>query len=213
MVRSGIIRIPAALLIGITTLALAPGCAHQRGAERTGLARLNPAIYLLPARAPRPTRTPAIPVVAQPAPVPPKCEPEPVSACTKPEGWPIAKTDSQVISNFGVRRPSGGKGTRTHQGIDIKAVFGADVVAMADGVVTLSGTQSGYGNIVVIDHGNNISTAYAHLSALSVKKGDKVKRGDLVGSVGRTGRATTPHLHYEVRINNAAVNPLPYLKR
>lgn len=209
MTRWGTSRVPVGLLILSSFLALSQGCAHQRATIKQGFAAMNPALYLLPSRTSRPTRAPVIPVEPQPAPT----LAEPAPECTQPEGWPIANASSQVISNFGVRRPSGGKGTRTHQGIDIKAAYGADVIAMADGQVSLSGTQSGYGNIVVIDHGNNISTAYAHLSSRSVQKGEKVKKGDLLGHVGRTGRATTPHLHYEVRINNKAVEPLPYLKR
>lgn len=207
MTRWGTSRVPVRLLILSSFLALSQGCAHQRATMREGFAAMNPAVFLLPARTPRPARMPVVPVETQPTPA----EPEP--ECTQPEGWPIANADGQIISNFGVRRPSGGKSTRTHQGIDIKSAYGADVVAMADGEVTLSGTQSGYGNIVVVDHGNNISTAYAHLSSRAVQKGAKIKKGSLLGRVGQTGRASTPHLHYEVRINNMAVNPLPYLKR
>jgi murein DD-endopeptidase MepM/ murein hydrolase activator NlpD len=90
------------------------------------------------------------------------------------------------------------------------------VAAAMDGVVLLIATSKdsryrGYGNTVVIDHGNGISTVYAHCSKFNVDKGQRVRQGDVVAFVGRTGRATTDHVHFEVRKNGAAVNPVPYL--
>jgi murein DD-endopeptidase MepM/ murein hydrolase activator NlpD len=86
------------------------------------------------------------------------------------------------------------------------------VHATADGVVTFSGTQGAYGDIVVVDHGGGYATAYAHLSRRGVRAGAQVRRGDRIGLVGRTGNATAPHLHYEVRRDGEAVNPEPYLR-
>ena len=104
-----------------------------------------------------------------------------------------------------------GGGTEFHSGQDIRAPRGTPVYAAANGVVTLAGTQSGYGNIVVIDHGDGLTTRYGHLSKIEATLGEEIKRGDLLGQVGSTGRSTGPHLHYEVRLNDVAVNPGHYL--
>lgn len=89
--------------------------------------------------------------------------------------------------------------------------MGTSVKAAAAGTVTYSGVMSGYGNIVILDHGNGVTTYYAHNSVLLVKVGQKVQQGQVITKSGNTGRTTGPHLHFEIRINGSAVNPLNYL--
>jgi murein DD-endopeptidase MepM/ murein hydrolase activator NlpD len=98
-----------------------------------------------------------------------------------------------------------------HQGLDISADQGSQVYATADGVVTHAAAEGGYGNLIVLDHGYGLETRYGHLSRYNVRPGDRVKRGDVVGFVGSTGRATGSHLHYEVRVNGRLLNPLQLL--
>ena len=99
----------------------------------------------------------------------------------------------------------------THQAIDISSSAGQPVRAPADGIVVKAEWANGYGNVIYLAHGYGYSTRYGHLSGFKVKPGDKVKRGDVIGMVGSTGRSTGPHLHYEVRVNDQAVNPLAYI--
>jgi murein DD-endopeptidase MepM/ murein hydrolase activator NlpD len=115
--------------------------------------------------------------------------------------WP---TSGVVTSGFGPRWG------RMHEGIDIAAPTGTSVRAVAAGTVIYAGVMGGYGNIVVIDHGNGLSTAYAHLSAIWAGGGG-VSQGQGIGAVGCTGSCTGPHLHFEVRVNGAAVDPMGYL--
>jgi len=116
-----------------------------------------------------------------------------------------------IHSGFGMRRsPFTGKLER-HDGLDIAAEYGTNVVSTADGVVVFSGTQNGYGKVVVIAHGYGVSTKYGHNSQLLVSSGDPVKRGQVIARVGNTGRATGTHLHYEVLRNGIAVNPKNYI--
>jgi murein DD-endopeptidase MepM/ murein hydrolase activator NlpD len=98
-----------------------------------------------------------------------------------------------------------------HPGIDIVANRGNRVHAPADGIVTKTGRSGGYGKVVFLSHGQGITTRYGHLDAIDVKVGQKVKRGDVVGRVGSTGRSTGPHLHYEVLVHNQKVNPVHYI--
>jgi murein DD-endopeptidase MepM/ murein hydrolase activator NlpD len=100
-----------------------------------------------------------------------------------------------------------------HTGVDISAPTGTPVRATADGIVTFAAWFSGYGQLVIVDHGGGYETYYAHLSRFAVVDGQEVRRGDQVGAVGSTGRVTAPHLHYEVRIGGAPVNPHTYLAR
>jgi len=100
-----------------------------------------------------------------------------------------------------------------HCGIDISAPLGHPVVASADGAVILLDSRPDYGNLIIIDHGSGLTTRYAHLLGFRVTLGQRVKKGQLIGLVGKTGRASGPHLHYEVRLNGNAVNPLRYLSR
>ncbi len=119
---------------------------------------------------------------------------------------------SSVSSTFGTRKdPILGR-LAHHSGIDFRARFGRPVRAAAAGIVTRAGWAGGYGRMIEIDHGNGFATRYAHLSALNVKKGEKVDAGSVVGKVGTSGRSTGPHLHYEVRKQGSAINPLPFLK-
>lgn len=116
-----------------------------------------------------------------------------------------------IVSPFGWRvHPIYGD-RRLHAGIDIDAPHGAPVRAAADGTVVIAGYQTGYGNTVVIDHGGGLATLSAHLSVISVRAGQTVSAGQLVGSVGNTGNSTGPHLHFEVRINGSPVDPMGYL--
>jgi murein DD-endopeptidase MepM/ murein hydrolase activator NlpD len=119
--------------------------------------------------------------------------------------WPVR---GSVISRFGSRRFAG-----WHHGVDIKAPPGTPIRAAAPGTVTFSGRQSSYGRTIKIAHANGLSTVYAHNSANFVKAGDPVKAGTPIGAVGRTGRATTNHVHFEIRSKGVAKNPLPLLQR
>lgn len=126
-----------------------------------------------------------------------------------PTLWPVEGT---LEGGFGGRRnPFGGGGYEFHSGQDIEAGWGAPVVSGAAGKVSFVGWQNGYGQLVVVDHGGGLTTRYGHLSHIDVELDQTVSRGQLLGKVGSTGRSTGPHLHYEVRINDEAVNPLPYL--
>jgi murein DD-endopeptidase MepM/ murein hydrolase activator NlpD len=126
-----------------------------------------------------------------------------------PTLWPVEGT---LEGGFGGRRnPFGGGGFEFHSGQDIEAAWGAPVVSGAAGRVSFVGWQNGYGQLVVVDHGDGLTTRYGHLSHIDVELDQAVSRGQLLGKVGSTGRSTGPHLHYEVRINDEAVNPLPYL--
>ncbi|HEY7388088.1 MAG TPA: M23 family metallopeptidase [Bryobacteraceae bacterium] len=127
-----------------------------------------------------------------------------------PSLWPV---EGRLMGAFGRRSdPFSGEGTEFHTGIDISAPSGTPVRATADGIVVSSGWSGGYGRLVVIDHGGGTQTYYAHLSRFYVETGQEVRGGELVGAVGATGRVTAPHLHYEVRIGGAPVNPYRYLK-
>lgn len=117
-----------------------------------------------------------------------------------------------ISSGFGYRRdPFTGAGAM-HAGLDFRGPIGAPVHAAAKGVVSFVGRKSGYGNCLEISHGNGLMTRYAHMSAFRARVGQPVDAGDVIGAIGSTGRSTGPHLHFEVRINNRAVNPRPFLE-
>ena len=99
----------------------------------------------------------------------------------------------------------------THAGLDIAAPYGTTIVAAADGEITYSGWMSGYGNLIIIDHGNGIQTYYGHCSKLYAKVGDEVKAGNTIAAVGSTGNSTGNHLHFEIRKNGTTLNPQKYL--
>ncbi len=130
-----------------------------------------------------------------------------------PSFWPIYRRMGKLMSNFGYRRDPFTHRIRHHDGIDISAPYGTKVLSAGKGVVKFAGREGDYGNIVVIYHGDGVETAYAHLSKISVKVGQKVQKGDEIGAVGSTGRSTGPHLHFEVRVGGKPVNPLKYLSR
>jgi murein DD-endopeptidase MepM/ murein hydrolase activator NlpD len=133
-----------------------------------------------------------------------------IRAASTPSIWPV---EGPIWGPFGRRSdPFSGEGTEFHPGVDIGAAPGTPVHATADGFVIASGWNGGYGRLVVIDHGAGTRTYYAHLSRIFVQTGAEVRRGELVGEVGSTGRVTAPHLHYEVRNGGAPVNPYRYMK-
>ncbi len=125
-----------------------------------------------------------------------------------PSVWP---SRGWVTSGFGYRLSPFTGLRELHEGIDIATQLNADVVATANGVVIDSTRQGGYGNVIEIDHGYGIVTRYGHNSLNLVKRGDRVKRGQVIAKVGSTGRSTGPHLHYEVMLNGIPVNPLRYI--
>ncbi len=127
---------------------------------------------------------------------------------TKPAIWPV---DGPLMSSFGQRiDPFSGEGA-VHNGVDISAPVGTPIRATADGIVIFADLSSGYGRLVIVDHGNGFETYYAHLSRFDVITGQEIRQGEFVGAVGTSGRVTAPHLHYEVRIGKAPVNPYRYL--
>lgn len=120
----------------------------------------------------------------------------------------VVPVQGNISSRYGARESIR---DHTHQGLDIAAVTGTPIKAAADGVITYSGTMGGYGNLIIIDHGNGITTYYGHCSKLYKKKGTKVTAGDRIAAVGSTGNSTGPHLHFEIRKNGVYVNPAKYL--
>src|SRR5271155_5360445 len=126
-----------------------------------------------------------------------------------PSLWPVI---GQITGHFGERLdPFSGEGA-FHAGLDIASHYGDQIRATADGVVVDVGDRAGYGKLVVIDHGFGVSTWYGHLSGFNVQSGMRVKAGDVIAYEGDSGRSTGPHLHYEVRIYNASVNPWRYIR-
>ncbi len=117
-----------------------------------------------------------------------------------------------ITSGFGYRRDPFNGRAAMHAGIDFKGAIGSPIFAAAGGRVTFAGQKSGYGNAIEITHGNGMLTRYAHLSRIGVKVGQQVTAGTTIGGLGSTGRSTGPHLHFEVRINDRAVNPRPFLE-
>jgi murein DD-endopeptidase MepM/ murein hydrolase activator NlpD len=117
-----------------------------------------------------------------------------------------------ITSGFGYRRDPFNGSAAMHAGIDFKGPIGSPVFAAADGRVSFVGQKSGYGNVVEITHGNGMLTRYAHLSRFDVRVGQQVAAGTTIAGLGSTGRSTGPHLHFEVRINDRAVNPRPFLE-
>jgi len=116
-----------------------------------------------------------------------------------------------LTSDYGMRTHPILRQRRQHKGIDLAAPSGSPVYATADGLIARAEWYSTYGNYIQIEHGGEMQTRYAHLSAYAVMAGDRVRKGDLIGYVGSTGRSTGPHLHYEVRVAGEAVDPTPYL--
>lgn len=126
-----------------------------------------------------------------------------------PSLWPVM---GHITGSFGERLdPFSGEGA-FHTGVDISSQYGEPIHAAADGVVTIAESHAGYGRLVLVDHGFGITSWYGHLSAFATVAGTRVKRGQVVGYAGISGRSTGPHVHYEVRLNNAPVNPWRYLR-
>ncbi len=119
---------------------------------------------------------------------------------------------SRMSSGYGMRDHPVLRQRRNHKGVDLAAPTGTPIYATADGIVGRADWFSSYGLYVSIDHGADLETRYAHMSRLAVAAGDRVNKGDVIGYVGSTGRSTGPHLHYEVRVDGLAVNPIPYMK-
>jgi murein DD-endopeptidase MepM/ murein hydrolase activator NlpD len=127
-----------------------------------------------------------------------------------PSEWPV---NGRLMAGYGVRSdPFSGEGAM-HTGVDISAPEGTPVHATADGIVVHAGWNGGYGRCVIIEHGNNYQTWYAHLSRLDVLEGQEIRQGETVGAVGTSGRSTGAHLHYEVRVGSTPVNPYRFLAR
>ncbi len=143
---------------------------------------------------PGPAPTPGAPTPSAPG---------PVGAAVEGWAWPV---DGPIISRFGARSPGA-----WHTGLDIKTPAGADVRAARDGEVTFAGRQGRYGQLVVIHHGDALTSWYAHLQDILVEKGAKVRRGDRVGRSGASGNASGPHLHFEIRRDGKPIDPLTVL--
>jgi murein DD-endopeptidase MepM/ murein hydrolase activator NlpD len=133
-----------------------------------------------------------------------------ILANATPSIWP---TTGWLTSSFGGRRDPFTGGRDYHAGLDISADRGKPVRATADGTISEAGWSGNYGNMVLVGHRFGLSTRYGHLSHLAVRPGQTVRRGDIIGFVGSTGRSTSPHLHYEVLLNGQAINPLRFLTR
>lgn len=119
--------------------------------------------------------------------------------------------DYRTSSNYGMRTHPVLGGLRGHKGIDMAAPTGTPIYATADGLVSKAEWFSSYGNFIAIGHGGELETRYGHLSRIAVSAGQRVRKGDVIGYVGSTGRSTGPHLHYEVRVAGLAVDPTPYM--
>ena len=139
--------------------------------------------------------------VALPAPV--------ATTVSIPSRMPLAQ--AALTSDYGMRTHPVLGGRRAHKGIDLAAPTGTPIYATADGLVSRADHFSSYGLYVQIEHGADLETRYAHMSRIAVAAGERVSKGDIIGYVGSTGRSTGPHLHYEVRVDGEAVNPVPYM--
>ncbi|QDM40977.1 M23 family metallopeptidase [Altererythrobacter sp. TH136] len=133
----------------------------------------------------------------------------PTMGVSIPSRAPLAA--AATTSSYGMRTHPVLGGMHAHKGIDLAAPTGTPVYATADGKIGRADWFSSYGLYVAIDHGSNLQTRYAHMSRLAVAAGQHVRKGDIIGYVGSTGRSTGPHLHYEVRVAGQAVNPIPYM--
>jgi murein DD-endopeptidase MepM/ murein hydrolase activator NlpD len=131
-----------------------------------------------------------------------------VMLSSTPSVWPVR---GYLSAGFGNRVDPFTGQLDFHPGLDISTPIGTKVEAPADGVVVSCGDKGGYGNAIVINHKYGVVTRYAHLSGFNVKPGQRVKRGDVIGFVGNSGKSTAPHLHYEVWVNDQAQNPIHYI--
>jgi murein DD-endopeptidase MepM/ murein hydrolase activator NlpD len=127
-----------------------------------------------------------------------------------PTIWPL---QGPVVSHFGSRPDPYTGDAEIHLGLDIVGTYGSAVKAPADAEVVYADRKSDYGNLIILDHGNGLTTRYGHLNGFNVHVGQRIQKGEVIASVGMTGRATAPHLHYEVRQYDRPVNPQLYLPR
>jgi len=130
-----------------------------------------------------------------------------ILACTPS----IRPTDGWFSSGFGYRISPFTNQREFHKGIDIATRIGTPIIAPADGLIVHAGKEGNFGNMIAINHGYNLKTRYGHLSKYRIKKGQYVKRGQIIAEVGNTGRCTGPHLHYEVLLNGVPVNPVRFI--
>lgn len=135
--------------------------------------------------------------------------PVPTASVSIPSRMPL--NNAALTSNYGMRTHPVLGGRRSHKGVDLAAPTGTPIYATADGIVSKAQRFSSYGLYVSIEHGAQLQTRFAHMSRIAVANGQRVKKGEIIGYVGSTGRSTGPHLHYEVRIAGKAVNPIPYM--
>ncbi len=126
-------------------------------------------------------------------------------------GGMIPPIDAAITSGFGMRRHPIFGGVRMHTGVDMPAAYGTHIHAAQDGVVAFAGWKRGYGNTVIVDHGNGLATLYAHCSSIEVRNGERVNRGQVIAKVGSTGYSTGPHVHFEVRVHGEPVDPENYI--
>jgi len=132
------------------------------------------------------------------------------AAIAIPSAKPVG--NASFTSAFGVRSDPFRATKAMHAGIDLAGPTGTSIYATADAYVGRVGRVGGYGNLIELEHGKSIQTRYGHLSSILVRPGQHVKRGDLIGRMGSTGRSTGSHLHYEVRVDGRAVNPIPFMQ-
>jgi murein DD-endopeptidase MepM/ murein hydrolase activator NlpD len=136
----------------------------------------------------------------------------PAAVPTAPAAPPmVMPVSAEAGSRFGVRIDPFTHESRMHKGIDFGAPMGAPIFAAMAGEVVFAGERGGFGNLVIVDHGGGLQTYYAHQSVIEAAVGDHVAGGARIGQIGSTGRSTGPHLHFEVRVDGAAVDPAPYL--
>ena len=128
---------------------------------------------------------------------------------TSGQFWPV---DGIITGHYGKWRGGRHRG-HVHAGVDIAAAIGTPILAPISGMVAFVGRKGGYGNTLIVDHGNGIATLYAHTSEILVSEGDEIKKGQLIAKVGNSGRSSGPHLHYEVRMEGAPVNPLAWTEK
>ncbi len=179
-------------LFGLTDVPVAPEVAYERSVEQFNFLKKNPTAVALATEGLRLMPRPGL-----------------GDASLTPSLWPVI---GHITGSFGERLdPFSGEGV-FHAGVDISSQYGDPVRASADGVVSAVETRPGYGRLVVVDHGFGISTWYGHLSRFNTRPGTYVKRGEVIGFVGVSGRVTGPHVHYEVRIRGTPVNPWRYLR-
>lgn len=127
-----------------------------------------------------------------------------------PTIWPLR---GNITSHYGNRLDPFNGDAEMHLGVDIAGIYGTPVHAPADGLVIYAARKTAYGNLVIVDHGNGLTTRHGHLSRFNTRIGQRVRKNDVIGFVGTTGRSTAPHLHYEVRQNDRPINPRNYLPR